>query len=152
MISVHIRVAILLGGLTTFAGCAQQRVMQQITAAKATCDTYLSDTRIDPVRGKVALKPAEVSIQMMIIQEVPAEEEKRALSAFFDAKAICDRTKLEAATQAEPENVFLLKAAYAKYDQVYAHLYQGNISYGNANQLLQQAHLESVGQYNSVIQ
>src|SRR5262249_47029101 len=56
-----------------------------------------------------------------------------------------------AATDLDADSAYQLQATLARYDLVYAKLAEGQISFGNANQLLEQAAIEATGDYDETI-
>lgn len=135
------------------AGCVQQMESRDVASVKAQCKALMKDPRLDPLHGKLALNLSKpVPIQMLTIETVPSPKEKKALQVLFKIKAKCDNLKTTVFKKYEPQNTYLVQTLDAKYDIVLAHLYEGKISYGNANQLLQHARLEALGKYNKAVQ
>lgn len=143
---------IVLGCCENTAAVSREAAERQIEAIKSACSVFYSDRRLDSIRNKLAFEPAAITIPMLIIDEPASEADKPMLLIFFEARAKCNKIKFKVAGELQPENIHLLKAANAKYDAVYARLYQGNLVYGHANELLQQAYLESSGHYNETVQ
>jgi len=140
--------AILMGlGLNACAFGSRQKVR----ALQAECRARLADHRIDPIRGKVALQMDQIEPSMLILPAAPDATEKAALQAFAMIRQECNKDYLAAAESIDPQNAYRLRATLARYEMVYAKLYDGEISFGNANQLLEQAAIEATGDYDQSV-
>src|SRR5262249_25145053 len=107
--------------------------------------------QLDPLRGRVALRMDQITPSMLIIPSAPNAEERMALAAFAKVRQECNKGYLSAATDLDADKAYQLQGTLARYDLVYDKLGAGQISFGNANQLLEQTAIEATGDYDQTI-
>lgn len=133
--------ALMLLVLSACAAARQQEAQQAMNQATETCMASLSSSDLDPIRGKLAFNASQITPELLAVPGTPNEPEKAALQVFFRKRADCNRENEEIADQYGAPFAVELKTAHAGYGTILAKLYQGEITYGTANQMLQQTYL-----------
>jgi hypothetical protein len=89
---------------------------------------------------------------MLVIADGPTVQERSALQLLLQKRGMCEQITFATVGKYEPQNEWIFRQESAQADMVYAKLAQGEISYGNANALIQQAYLQGMGQYTQAVQ
>jgi hypothetical protein len=142
-----------LAAALALAGCFSQNnsSRRQVRQAQAECQKLQGDPQLDPLRGKLALRMDQITPSMLIIPSAPNGEEKVALAAFAKIRQECNKGYLSAAADLDTDSAYQLQATLSRYDLVYGKLGESQISFGNANQLLEQTAIEATGDYDQTI-
>lgn len=138
-----LQIAILILAL---AGCAAGP-QNEISAAHQHCDEQLLDPHIAPIRGKLVLRNESVSVFHLANREFPTDEERYALAAYFRIRESCVQQLMKIAYRHEPHNAHFFSAAFSRVDQVLARLYNGGLTYGEANKQIAEINSGAVSHY-----
>lgn len=121
---------ILVAATIVLGGCAAQDVRQTGEAVNAFCAEKYADQRIDAIRTKM-LVPISVDqpqpIEILANRQRPNADEKKALSALFEARDACNKFS-ESRLGAPPG---YRAASQDRITAALSDLYAGDITYGD---------------------
>lgn len=119
-----------------------------MTGAVKYCEKKRSNPEIQPIAGKLPIVHVdEITPEMLIIEAMPTEAEVVAIRALSRDQRDC-RDHIEAVAKDHwPTQTAARKELAMKVDLVIAQLLKRNLSYGNANRLMQEAALEAEGRF-----
>lgn len=112
------------------------------------CEKKRSNPEVQVLQGKLPIVNVdEISAEMLVNDAVPSEAEVEAIRALARDQRDC-RDHIEIVAKDHwPTQTATRKELALKVDLVTAQLLRRNISYGNANRLLQEAALEAEGKF-----
>jgi hypothetical protein len=119
-----------------------------MTGAVKYCEKKRSNPEIQPIAGKLPIVHVdEITPEMLIIDAVPTEAEVVAIRALSRDQRAC-RDHIETVAKDHwPTQTAARKELAMKVDLVTAQLLKRNLTYGNANRLMQEAALEAEGRF-----
>lgn len=119
-----------------------------MTGAVKYCEKKRSNPEVQPIAGKLPIVHVdEIVPEMLIIDDVPTEREVEAIRALSRDQRDCrDRIDM-VANDHFPTQTAARKELAMKIDLVTAQLLRRNLTYGNANRLMQEAALEAEGRF-----
>lgn len=119
-----------------------------MTGAVKYCEKKRSNPEVQVLNGKLPIVHVdEITPEMLIIDGMPTEAEVTAIRALSRDQRDCrDRIEMVAKDQ-WPTQTAARKELAMKVDLVTAQLLRRNLSYGNANRLMQEAALEAEGKF-----
>ena len=118
------------------SGCANLRQQQAQQILADFRSEVGSNTRLDPIRGKVALVDArEVTLPMLSLTTTPTDEEKRALEEWQGMVRAYQLRVNEQFQGVWPWAIPILETSRAASLTLLGRLYGGGINYGQYNQL-----------------
>jgi hypothetical protein len=119
-----------------------------MTGAVKYCEKKRSNPDIQPIAGKLPVVHVdEITPEMLIIEAVPTETEVAAIRALSRDQRDC-RNHIEIVAKDHwPTQTAARKELAMKVDLVTAQLLKRNLTYGNANRLMQEAALAAEGKF-----
>ena len=119
-----------------------------MTGAVKYCEKKRSNPDVQPVAGKLPLVHVdEITPEMLIIDATPSETEVTAIRALSRDQRDCRDHIDMVANDHWPTQTATRKELAMKIDLVTAQLLKRNLTYGNANRLMQEAALEAEGRF-----
>jgi hypothetical protein len=119
-----------------------------MTGAVKYCEKKRSNPEVQPIAGKLPIVHVdEITPEMLIIEAVPTEAEVVAIRALSRDQRDC-RDHIETVAKDHwPTQTAARKELAMKVDLVTAQLLKRNLTFGNANRLMQEAALEAEGRF-----
>ena len=111
------------------------------------CDQLYQNSSLDPIRGKLALRAQDVTSDMTDLFTYPSPQERFVIGTFIKLKNDCNQLLISVGLRISPQNINRLLQHQARTNSVYAKLYNGYITYGDANEQIARSYTEYLSQY-----
>ena len=145
------KILFLVAAALSLSGCSMVRSYvadMDMTDAVKFCEKKRNNPDVLPIAGKLPVVHVdEITPEMLIIEAVPSEAELAAIRALSRDQRACRDHVETIAKDHWPTQTAARKELAMKIDLVTAQLLKRNLTYGNANRLMQEAALEAEGRF-----